>query len=360
MCGQCHSFFFHKQHDDWWQNGFSNSYRPGGDLRESRYLPKYNEQFTDPVAAGWANQIPGGLNGKFWPDGTVRLGGREYVGLIESSCYLNGKGTRRISCITCHSMHDYKEPKNLLAATLKGNQSCTQCHHESEFTETLQQHTHHLAASQGSRCINCHMPHTSYALLKAIRSHRIDEPNAETSSRTGRPNACNLCHLDRTLKWSSRFLSKWYQQPEVEMSEDEQHIAASVLWLLKGDAAQRVVTSWHLGWAPAQQASGRLWLVPFLAELLNDPYAAVRFVSYRSLRSLPGYEEFRYDFLADPSERMERSQQALELWPSKEAIRGRSAQNSAATLLNSEGEVNRSVFKRLLNQRDNRPVYLSE
>lgn len=144
------------------------------------------------------------------------------------------------------------------------------------------------------------------------------------------------------------------------MSEDEQNIAASVLWLLKGDAAQRVVTSWHFGWSPAQQASGRLWLVPFLADLLNDPYAAVRFVSYRSLRSLPGYEEFRYDFLADPSERIESIQQALELWPSKESIRGRSEQNSAAVLLNLDGEFNRSVFKRLVNQRDNRPVYLSE
>ena len=33
-------------------------------------------------------------------------------------------------------------------------------------------------------------------------------------------------------------------------------VAASVEWLLKGDAAQRIVAAWHYGWQPAREASG--------------------------------------------------------------------------------------------------------
>jgi hypothetical protein len=38
----------------------------------------------------------------------------------------------------------------------------------------------------------------------------------------------------------------------------------------------------------------------YLSLLLNDPYDAVRLISYRSLRSVPGFGGFTYDFIADP------------------------------------------------------------
>ena len=47
------------------------------------------------------------------------------------------------------------------------------------------------------------MTATTYGLVKAIRSHLIDSPTVESSLTTGRPNACNLCHLDRTLDWTA-------------------------------------------------------------------------------------------------------------------------------------------------------------
>jgi len=57
------------------------------------------------------------------------------------------------------------------------------------------------------------MPHTSYGLLKGIRSHQINSPTVKASLATGRPNACNLCHLDKTLAWSGQKLNEWYWQP---------------------------------------------------------------------------------------------------------------------------------------------------
>ena len=47
------------------------------------------------------------------------------------------------------------------------------------------------------------MPYTTYGLLKTIRSH-TDQQSVGRRRRveTGRPNACNLCHLDKTLAWT--------------------------------------------------------------------------------------------------------------------------------------------------------------
>ena len=63
-------------------------------------------------------------------------------------------------------------------------------------------HTHHRAESSGSRCYNCHMPRTTFGLLHAMRSHQVSVPTVKESLDHGRPNACNLCHLDKTLAWS--------------------------------------------------------------------------------------------------------------------------------------------------------------
>jgi hypothetical protein len=77
------------------------------------------------------------------------------------------------------------------------------------------------------------MPHTTYGLLKAVRSHQIDSPRVKASLETGRPNACNLCHLDQTLEWASTWLSKWYGHPQAELSPEDRRVSAALLWLLK-------------------------------------------------------------------------------------------------------------------------------
>jgi hypothetical protein len=147
------------------------------------------------------------------------------------------------------------------------------------------------------------MPHTTYGLFTAIRSHRIDLPSAARSLLSGRPNACNLCHLDRSQAWTADHLSRWYGAPPVAVEGDDRTVAASLVWLLRGDAAQRAVAAWHMGWEPARRASGDAWIAPFLAQLLDDPYSAVRFVAYRALRALPGFGDLQYDFVGAPDER---------------------------------------------------------
>jgi hypothetical protein len=103
----------------------------------------------------------------------------------------------------------------------------------------------------------------------------------------GRPNACNLCHLDRTLAWTNGALARWYGTTPMPLDADERRVAAAVLWLLRGDAGQRAIVADAMGRASAKDASGAEWSAPFLAQLLVDPYSAVRYVAFRSLRSLP-------------------------------------------------------------------------
>jgi hypothetical protein len=95
------------------------------------------------------------------------------------------------------------------------------------------------------------------------------------------------------------------------LNDDEQAIPASLLWLLRGDAGQRALAAWSMGWPPAQQASGTAWMAAPLATVLNDPYDAVRLIAGRSLRTLPGFGSFEFDFLAPPAERVAVTLRAL-------------------------------------------------
>ncbi|MCP4510748.1 MAG: hypothetical protein GY826_30615 [Fuerstiella sp.] len=251
-------------------------------------------------------------------------------------------------------MHQ-SDPSDQLAEHMDGDHACLQCH--SSYQDDIEGHTHHLANSSGSRCYNCHMPHTTYALFTTMRSHRVDSPDIASSLKLGRPNACNLCHLDKTLAWSAGRLSEWYGTPAVEMGEDETTIAASLLWLLRGDAAQRVITAWHMGWEPAHKASGKSWQAPFLAQILEDPYSMVRFIAHESLTGLPGFGGFKFDHIGPLSDRAGAHQKALSLW---EQLSRELGPAPSTLLLDPRGQLKRDEVDRLLQQRDDRPIVIAE
>ena len=199
------------------------------------------------------------------------------------------------------------------------------------------------------------MPHTTYGLLKATRSHQVSSPSVAVSVQTGRPNACNQCHQDQTLAWAGEKLTSWFNQPKPKLNADEERIAASVLWALRGDAGQRAITAWSFGWPEAHRASGNHWQAAFLGQLLDDPYDGVRFVAHKALKRLPGFGEFLYDFVGPPASRAAASQRARQVWES-----GVKRPFTAATLLDLNGRVVDLDFQRLLKLRDDRPVDISE
>ncbi len=356
VCGQCHSVHsFHSRQDqrEWADSG--PPYRPGDELTETRRIVHRND---DP----YLPQSSSVQETRFWSDGMPRVNGREYNSLLENPCFERGE----MSCLSCHSMHPGAgDPRPLrewaddqLAPGMRGNRACTQCHADFEDAALRVAHTHHEAESSGSDCMNCHMPYTAYGLQKATRSHQIEHPTLQTSLATGRPNACNACHLDRTLAWAGEHLEAWYGTPAPALTDEQRRIAASVIWILSGDAGQRVLMAWHMGWDAAREASGSAWMPPYLAQLLTDPYAAVRSVAYRSLRSFEGFEDFAYDFTAPRAKRLKASQRAIERW-SRSASR-RDLPTRQTVLFTRRGGLQLQDFGRLVRQRDDRPLMLVE
>jgi len=363
ICGQCHAISRFPNRDDftkWAHEGYA--FRPGDVLDDTRAIVRGTlDRNTPQMQAHLANQ-PHFLEDSFWPDGSVRITGREYNGLLESPCYQRGE----MSCLSCHTLHQQADdPRpasewadDQLKPGMRGNRACVQCHAGFDDEATLTAHTKHSAASTGSQCQNCHMPYTTYGLLKAIRSHTIDNPSVAASVETGRPNACNQCHLDKTLAWAAEQLERNWGIPQPILSQPQKTVAASLLWLLRGHAGQRALAAWTMGWAPARETGGTDWLAPYLGQLLVDPYDAVRLVAHRSLRRQPGFEGFRYDALGNPADRVQTARRAIAIWD--QIGRNENRTVGANVLIRPDGELDREAIKSLLSRRDDRRVTFRE
>jgi hypothetical protein len=317
VCGQCHGITCNDK--DWAWRGLP--FRPGDDLERVKPIVQLATLEGSPCKDRLADAQA--VDSRYWKDGMVRVSGREYNGLAASACARGGE----ISCLSCHSMHD-SDPDG----QVKQGGGCVSCHAGKKGAA----HTHHADGSSGSSCENCHMPHTVYGLLKAIRSHLIDSPDVAKTIATGRPDACSQCHLDRSQAWVAERLASWYGV--AAPAGLERAVPAAVRDALAGDAGQRALAAWSMGWADAQ---GRGGMAPFLAILLDDPYTAVRYIAARSLRRLPGWEDLAYDHLAPPEERRAASARAR-------------ARAGVSSLVDDE------TIERLRRARDDRQMFLAE
>ena len=90
----------------------------------------------------------------------------------------------------------------------------------------------------------------------------------------------------------------------------------------------------------------------------DDPYSVVRYVSYRSLKKLPGYQEFSYDFTAPKGTQRQAKNQALELWKSQAHVPF--GDSAPALLLDAQGELNATAAEELYRKRNNRRVKILE
>jgi hypothetical protein len=142
------------------------------------------------------------------------------------------------------------------------------------------------------------------------------------------------------------------------MSEDDRTVAASLVSLLKGDAGQRAIIAQAFGWRAAQQASGTNWMAPYVSLLLNDSYDAVRYIAARSLKTLPGYENFAFDFAGSENERAINQRRALGLWRDMRDRQGR--RGDETLLFNADGTFIADRIDRLTSQRNNRRVFYRE
>jgi hypothetical protein len=361
-CGQCHSVWaFNNMTDKIDFNRCGSNFRPGQHDLGQRFVVQPNAQDHSEQKDFIRRTEPEFFSNRFWGDGMIRVTGREFNGVEASPCFRGGQ----FSCLSCHEMHletpggaDLKTwaRNGQLKPRMESDQACLQCHQD--MNSRLIAHTHHSADSSGSRCYNCHMPHTTFGLLHAVRSHQVSSPTVRESVAYGRPNACNLCHLDQTLGWTAQKLHAWYNQPAPNLSRDDETFSAAVQWMVKGDAGQRALIAWSFGWEPAQKIAGRSWFYPYLIYSMSDPYAAVRFDAWKSLQTLPGFSNFSFNYAAADRLLSEAAARAYEKWLRE--VRDPNAVYRPETILDSDGRFQQDIFQRLRTDRDDKPIILAE
>ena len=115
--------------------------------------------------------------------------------------------------------------------------------------------------------------------------------------------------------------------------------------------------AWSFGWEEGLAVSGNHWQAPYLAQLLEDRYDAVRFIAERSLRRLPGFQELQYDFVGRPEQRRRPPAGAVDLgWRTISQERP----FAAPVLIDRQGRVQQTPFQRLWKLRDDRPMAVKE
>jgi len=180
ICGQCHL----RGTDPTGQYAFPVGYQPAGPISLS------------------AAVIPATDGEAFWPDGSSREHHQEYQDWLQSG---HAEG---VSCTFCHVSHSRGE--TLHQTRFVGDHRCVICH---EDRKDLAAHTPYHPVAQ-LVCTDCHMPTLARAASAEynfdIHSHTFSAPDPLQTVRYGgqdqMPNACNLCHTDKSPEWAAEAL----------------------------------------------------------------------------------------------------------------------------------------------------------
>jgi hypothetical protein len=305
VCGQCHGQRLPV--DNQMLRRFISEgpvYRAGDDLFESVEL-------VWPETPNPMTGHPDDLFGlRFWADRTPRLTAYEYQGVKLSKCHDDAE----LTCMTCHTMHS-GDRHGMITEEARGNGPCLTCH--LDLAEDIEAHTFHPADSAGSNCYSCHMPEIVYGVMEIHRSHRIEVPDPAANAAAGRPNACNLCHLDQSVTWAENETARlWGREARPVRRADgvDPAVADGVARLLAGDPVERAVTATAIGRAVerGQLDHPEAWQ-PLLIEAMKDDYPAVRRFARRSLEqtaaaapetaaTVRAFTQ-RYDFIGPADER---------------------------------------------------------
>ncbi len=142
---------------------------------------------------------------RFWLDGSSKFSGNEYRAIVRSVCYVQSKSGgggiagEKINCAICHSQH---EKGGEISAAKSDNRSCIECHAQFAGDAAIVEHTKHPLDSEASSCVSCHQPETVYGRMRFSRTHEISVPNPFLTVEKQVPNACNLCHTDKSVNWA--------------------------------------------------------------------------------------------------------------------------------------------------------------
>ncbi len=229
-------------------------------------------------------------------DGTALRNSSEAIDLAASSCT-----TAR--CIDCHDPHRGGfDEKRAIAA-------CTKCHSALADPSSARTHAGHAPATT---CLDCHMPKVVMGIDRFVRTHRISSPTNAKVLATAGPNACNLCHLDRSIAWTVAELRAQFEvrlDPQSWKSYGDPESSVGDVWLTSGEPAFRIMAAAAYARSPLGS-----FAVLELVRGLGDPLAHVRTWTLLALEELlhRRITDAEYDPRAPSADRARQVQQLTE------------------------------------------------
>jgi Flp pilus assembly protein TadD len=156
------------------------------------------------------NFVPALLRtGLYHADGQILEEVYVYGSFLQSKMHAQG-----VRCTDCHEPHG-------LGTLAEGNTLCVRCHNpegnprfpalKPGFFDSPSHHFHR-EVGEGAECANCHMPAQIYMVVDPRRDHSFRVPRPDLSVRLGTPNACTLCHNDKTDAWAAEQARAWYPE----------------------------------------------------------------------------------------------------------------------------------------------------
>lgn len=232
-----------------------------------------------------------------WPDGSASVNSMEAAEQDQGAC------AGAIRCTSCHNTH-VAGPRAGAPDRPAHLAACVECHADKGEAADVLAHSGHSAVQ--ASCLDCHMPRITQGFTGYNRSHRISSPSESAILSTGMPNACNLCHLDKSLAWTRDELSaRWGGRVELSRSltplfGDQHQRAVGPAWLLHPFSMVRTVAAG--AYARSDLGADAL---PLLNDHLQEPNAYVRLRFLLAIEGILGrrLSEEEYSLTGSPSMR---------------------------------------------------------
>ena len=233
--------------------------------------------------------------GLYHADGQILEEVYVYGSFLQSKMYSQG-----VTCVDCHDAHTNQ-------LHFPGDAVCFRCHSQVKFAS--KEHHFHEVGTQGSFCVDCHMPVKNYMVVDPRHDHSLRVPRPDLSLELGTPNACSECHQDKPVQWSADWVVKWYG-PDRRAEERFGEALAAGRGQLPGADRQLAQMILNEDSPPIAKATALALLgtmpAPGSARVidaaLRNPDALVRLGALRAMEGLPPAERLRraVPLLSDP------------------------------------------------------------